>query len=84
MFSVVTLRDEIENATVNMAAPILVNWASQTAVQLVLENSSYSLRQKLFPEGLPGQKSAKQTKQSKQQTRKQHLTSQYPQHMEAI
>ena len=84
VFSVVTLRDEIGNATANMAAPILVNWTTQTAVQLVLENSSYSLRQKLFPEGLPDQKQPKQTKSSKQQARKQHLTSQYPQHMEAI
>ena len=82
VFTVVTLKEEIEQATVNLMAPILVNWNKQTAVQLVLEHSSYSLRQKLFPEGLPNLKDAKQA--TKTSARKTRTTQQYPQQMEAI
>jgi flagellar assembly factor FliW len=53
VFSVVTLKDQIEDATVNLSAPVLVNWIGRIGVQLVLTQPAYSLRQRLFPDGLP-------------------------------
>ena len=46
-----TLHGKLEDATVNLLGPVLVNWANRTAVQMTLHNSSYPVRQPLFPEG---------------------------------
>ena len=51
VYTLTTLHDKLEDATVNLLGPVLVNWANRTAVQMTLQNSSYAVRQPLFPEG---------------------------------
>ena len=51
VYTLTTLHDKLEDATVNLLGPILVNWANRTAAQMTLHNSSYPVRQPLFPEG---------------------------------
>ena len=51
VYALTTLHDRLEDATVNLLGPVLVNWANRTAVQMTLHNSSYAVRQPLFPEG---------------------------------
>ena len=51
VYTLTTLHDRLEDATVNLLGPVLVNWANRTAVQMTLQNSSYPVRQPLFPEG---------------------------------
>lgn len=52
VYALTTLRDKIENATINLLGPVLVNWENRTAVQVTLQNSPFEVRQPLFPEGL--------------------------------
>lgn len=49
VFSVATIRDKLENMTVNLIAPIVVNWQQRTGVQLIIDSKLYSVRQPLFP-----------------------------------
>ena len=51
VYTLTTLHDKLEDATVNLLGPVLVNWPNRTAVQMTLQNSSYAVRQPLFPEG---------------------------------
>ena len=51
VYTLTTLHDKQEDATVNLLGPVLVNWSNRTAVQMTLQNSSYAVRQPLFPEG---------------------------------
>ena len=51
IFNIVSVREKIEEMTANLAAPIVINWRDRLAMQVVLENTSYSIRQNLFPEG---------------------------------
>ena len=51
VYTLTTLHDKLEDATVNLLGPVLVNWVNRTAVQMTLQNSSYAVRQPLFPEG---------------------------------
>jgi flagellar assembly factor FliW len=51
VYTLTTLHDKLEDATVNLLGPVLVNWSNRTAVQMTLQNSSYAVRQPLFPEG---------------------------------
>lgn len=53
IYCVVTLRDVIENATINLLGPLLVNWRNRIGAQITLQDTNYSARQALFPEGLP-------------------------------
>ena len=53
VYSVVTLRDTIENATINLLGPLLINWRDHVGAQITLHDTNYSARQALFPEGLP-------------------------------
>ena len=52
VYTLTTLHDKLEDATVNLLGPVLVNWANKTAVQVTLQNSSFEVRQPLFPEGI--------------------------------
>ena len=51
--SIVTVPESINDMTVNLLAPIVINWKSQKAVQVVLENKQYSTRHRLLPENSP-------------------------------
>ena len=52
VYTLTTLRDKIDNATINLLGPVLVNWENRTAVQITLQNSTFAVRQPLFPDGL--------------------------------
>jgi flagellar assembly factor FliW len=52
VYTVATLKDTLEQMTVNLLAPIVVNWVKQIGAQIVIENKYYSVQQLLFPEGI--------------------------------
>ncbi|MDI4650351.1 flagellar assembly protein FliW [Cohnella hashimotonis] len=49
VWSVVTLKDSIETATMNLLAPVIINVREKLGRQIVLTNSTYSTRQLLSP-----------------------------------
>lgn len=55
IYNIVTIRSGIESATANLLAPIIINWQTKKAQQLILEKTNYTTRHKLFPDGLPKQ-----------------------------
>lgn len=48
MLAIVTIPGDVSKATVNLAAPIVLNEQLRRAKQVVLEGSPYSIRQRLF------------------------------------
>jgi flagellar assembly factor FliW len=57
VFNIVKVVEKLENMTANLLAPILVNWQDRKAMQYVLEKTSYQVRHRVFPNGLPPQTS---------------------------
>lgn len=55
VFTVVRVPEQTEEMTANLLAPIIINWRDRKAVQLILEKKSYTIRHRLFPDGLPKQ-----------------------------
>ena len=55
IFNIVRIPEKLEEMTVNLLAPIIVNWRSHKAIQHVLEKTSYPVRQRVFPDGIPQQ-----------------------------
>lgn len=51
IFSVVTLGSSFKDSTGNLLAPIVINLSERRGRQLVLNDSVYTTRHKLFPEG---------------------------------
>lgn len=51
IFTIVRVADKLEEMTTNLIAPIVVNIKTRTARQVVLENTSYTVRHLLFPNG---------------------------------
>ncbi|AMA71736.1 flagellar assembly protein FliW [Aneurinibacillus thermoaerophilus] len=47
-YCIVVLREPLADSTVNLLAPVIMNTVNRKGMQLVLENSSYSVRQPLF------------------------------------
>lgn len=58
VFNIATIKDKLETATANLLAPIIVNWQTNTASQIILEKTDYTTRHKLFPNGLPKKQAA--------------------------
>lgn len=52
IFNIVRVPEKLEEMTINLLAPIIVNWHSRTAKQHVLEKTSYPVRQRVFPDGI--------------------------------
>lgn len=55
IFNIVRIPEKIDEMTANLLAPIIVNWNNRKAIQIVLEKSPYTVRHRLFPQGLPDQ-----------------------------
>ena len=55
VYGVVAVPEKIDQMTVNLVAPIVVNWKEQKGMQIVLNRSPYSTKHRLFPLGLPQQ-----------------------------
>ena len=49
VFNIATVKDKIENMTVNLAGPVLVNLRDRKAAQWVIENTQFPTRYPLFP-----------------------------------
>ncbi len=52
ILSIVTIREEVVNATMNLVAPIVVNLNNLKAEQVILEGTKYSIRHQLFSKEL--------------------------------
>lgn len=50
-YSIVVLREPLSDSTVNMVAPVVLNTTGRTGMQVVLESTSYSVRQPVFVSG---------------------------------
>ncbi|MPL97843.1 Flagellar assembly factor FliW [bioreactor metagenome] len=55
VFTIVSIREALKNATVNLLAPVVINLKTRQAAQIILEKTDYTTRHKLFPNGLPQQ-----------------------------
>ena len=55
VYGVVAVPEKIDQMTVNLVAPIVVNWKEQKGMQIILNRSPYSTKHRLFPLGLPQQ-----------------------------
>ena len=54
VFNIATVKDKIENMTVNMAGPVLVNLRDRKAAQWVIEKTQFPTRYLLFPAAAGG------------------------------
>jgi len=48
VLNIVTVKDELDKATVNLLAPIVWNASNRTALQVILQNSDYQTKHPLF------------------------------------
>ena len=55
VYGVVAVPEKIDQMTVNLVAPIVVNWKEQKGMQIILNRSPYITKHRLFPLGLPQQ-----------------------------
>jgi flagellar assembly factor FliW len=55
IFTIVSIKEPLNQSTVNLVAPVVVNWRDGKAKQIILEKVQYTTKQLLFPQGLPGQ-----------------------------
>ena len=53
VFLIATVKGELADMTVNLLAPVVLNGVNRTGRQVILDRPEYSIRYKLFPEGLP-------------------------------
>lgn len=51
IYNVITLGKEFKNSTGNLLAPIVINISNKFGRQFILNDSQYTTRHKLFPEG---------------------------------
>ena len=54
VFNIATVKDKIENMTVNLAGPVLVNLRDRKAAQWVIEKTQFPTRYPLFPAAAGG------------------------------
>jgi len=54
VFNIATVKDKIENMTVNLAGPVLVNLRDRKAAQWVIEKTQFPTRYSLFPAATGG------------------------------
>ena len=55
VFLIATMKERLADMTANMLAPVVVNGVNRTGRQVILDKSEYSIRHKLFPNGLPAE-----------------------------
>ena len=51
IYSIVTMGDDLQNSTCNLLAPIVINLEDKKGKQFILNNSPYTTKHRLFPEG---------------------------------
>jgi flagellar assembly factor FliW len=55
ILNIVRIPEKAEEMTANLLAPIVINSEKRIGMQIVLEKSSYKVRHRLFPQGIPKQ-----------------------------
>ncbi len=55
IFNIVSIKEPLQQSTVNLLAPVIVNWKDCKAKQIILEKVEYTTKHLLFPGGLPNQ-----------------------------
>lgn len=55
ILNIVTVPEKAEDMTANLLAPIIYNPEKRLAQQIILEKVPFTIRQRLFPQGLPSQ-----------------------------
>lgn len=55
VFLIATVREKVAEMTVNLLAPLVMNWSKRVGRQVILDKPEYSIRHKLFPEGSPAE-----------------------------
>jgi len=55
IFNIVSIKEPLNQSTVNLLAPVVVNWRDCKAKQIILEKVEYTTKHLLFPNGLPTQ-----------------------------
>lgn len=55
IFNIVSIKEPLQQSTVNLLAPVIVNWKDCKAKQIILEKVEYTTKHLLFPNGLPNQ-----------------------------
>lgn len=53
VFLIATVKEKLADMTVNLLAPLVMNGLNRTGRQVILDKREYSIRHKLFPDGLP-------------------------------
>lgn len=53
VFLIATVKGKLADMTVNLLAPLVMNGRDHTARQVILDKPEYSIRHRLFPDGLP-------------------------------
>ncbi|MCO1601335.1 flagellar assembly protein FliW [Desulfosporosinus nitroreducens] len=53
VFLIATVKEKLADMTVNLLAPLVMNVLNRTGKQVILDKPEYSIRYKLFPDGLP-------------------------------
>ena len=53
VFLIANAKERLADMTVNLLAPIVLNGINRTGRQVILDKPEYSIRHKLFPDGLP-------------------------------
>ena len=48
VFTTITVKGEIKNATTNLKAPLVINTTKQLGMQIVLDNKNYLIKQPIF------------------------------------
>jgi flagellar assembly factor FliW len=54
LLGIVIMADKIENVTVNLRAPIIININTKHAKQVILQNNDYSVEEPLIQNPTPG------------------------------
>ncbi|MCP1143738.1 flagellar assembly protein FliW [Lysinibacillus endophyticus] len=54
VFAIISLKDSLENSTVNLKAPIVFNTTNKKAKQVILEKENYGIRHKFHFESVKG------------------------------
>ncbi|WP_078431754.1 flagellar assembly protein FliW [Metabacillus halosaccharovorans] len=48
VLAIITLKDSLKESTVNLMAPVIINHQENLGKQIILNNSNYSIRHRLF------------------------------------
>ncbi|MEJ6950167.1 flagellar assembly protein FliW [Natronospora cellulosivora (SeqCode)] len=47
--AICTMKDSLENMTINLSAPVVINTKKALAKQVIIDNSNYSIKHPVFP-----------------------------------